>query len=1107
MSTKLPTIPVTRSSITPSLSSTPPQPLTLPIDFNKLTAETVRAIVNVEAICNNPDFEYTPRSSLIVSPAPPTRLSPPQQQSGSASSSPKKVAAMSSVHSRFEYSGARTSTSTTVGNARRSNDNNINTPAGSMPGSREDAAAAGSMSGSPRQLLKSRNAAQTQAFPVMATATAAVRIPRSVCPPAHYINNNNINTPTRTIGHHAHASSPAFSHKQGMSVNDGGIGGSTQPAITRGFGITGLRSKPVLWSTAAAAVIDQPATEQAVESSTPSSLADNNNNNIPSPLSQPATPPSPPSTSHSPSNNNNMPAAAQSPPLTPPVEECNRNDKYQSVAASPPTPPPLEAPIAALTRTPPSPPSPPPAFVVAEEAPVTLPPVVTSSGSPRPASSMDKAAVQSHAGSRVLSFSPPKKHIRSNNNNKPAFEYKCKKIIHNDNNNNLNFKKASSSSGNHHNNNNKQQAVPQQQQHTGNHVARINAAPFARFRRTSVGRQLACRTSVVHANRPQRPHHNTITPPRHAPMSINDTQPLPGSKAQEALEAKRTSMKIAAMRKDSGRLNNDRRELGASTPGLSDHNNNNTGGGDSSSPTPVTPSSPSPTPRSRLDSPPTSVRRSGRKRKDRSYNELDEGEDEVGNRSRQLSTSSPSPRKSPRLQKKLGSEGAMRNDDDDYLEITPVSGRLRRSASADVRTGRATKTAQRGRVTPATQIKSPTTAAARRGPKATASHSPPRPQQQQQAPIRRQEQARPAPSNSDMLRDMMLSAVANGLVDESSAARVLLPDPTDSEAEETDEVRPVQRAGQKRRSGRDAADTAERSPKSRKRAHGSAAGRASRLANGGRRSRVNDDDSNDDDDDFHGNGAGPSSCQAQRGRSRTAVADRNANNGDDDGDINDDDDDDARNDESPGAGTLLDSEDERDRTRRRMKLVVVPLRTRGRRKRADGTAAAEGKRTAAANSLGGKQKKEYPERMFTQMESEELSTLRMAFVEYYVAPPANLHAQASLELELGIKMSRSMIQGLWRYELKPWSDTWWKLYSQFNEEARDRKRVKPRTTNPTVRMSDAKRWAKAFYRRNGEARPDNLIVYDEENRGRRARTAALRRLAQKYDEEEEEGSE
>lgn len=125
------------------------------------------------------------------------------------------------------------------------------------------------------------------------------------------------------------------------------------------------------------------------------------------------------------------------------------------------------------------------------------------------------------------------------------------------------------------------------------------------------------------------------------------------------------------------------------------------------------------------------------------------------------------------------------------------------------------------------------------------------------------------------------------------------------------------------------------------------------------------------------------------------------------------------------------------------------------------------------------QKKEpkYPERVFTQMESEELSTLRLAFVRYYEQPPSNCRAQYDLEHELGITMNMDMVRGLWKRELHDWGDNWWRFYSDFNIEARDIKMSKPRHQDPTLTQFEADQWALEFYKTNGDCRPKDLVVF------------------------------
>lgn len=118
-----------------------------------------------------------------------------------------------------------------------------------------------------------------------------------------------------------------------------------------------------------------------------------------------------------------------------------------------------------------------------------------------------------------------------------------------------------------------------------------------------------------------------------------------------------------------------------------------------------------------------------------------------------------------------------------------------------------------------------------------------------------------------------------------------------------------------------------------------------------------------------------------------------------------------------------------------------------------------------------KQKKEFPERLFTQMESEELSILRIAFTEYYEPPPSNMQAHARIEMMYGIELNQAAREDLWKTDLKPWSDRWWQLYGEFNDLAREKKKQKPRTKKPTVCMSEAKIWAKAFFDKNGKIGP------------------------------------
>lgn len=117
---------------------------------------------------------------------------------------------------------------------------------------------------------------------------------------------------------------------------------------------------------------------------------------------------------------------------------------------------------------------------------------------------------------------------------------------------------------------------------------------------------------------------------------------------------------------------------------------------------------------------------------------------------------------------------------------------------------------------------------------------------------------------------------------------------------------------------------------------------------------------------------------------------------------------------------------------------------------------------------------ELPDRQFSQLTSDELSILRMAFVKYYPTPPSNLQAQARFEQLYGMTMTTKMVQGLWKNELEPWSKRWWDFYGMFNDIAREHKLLKPRDRDPTIKDHEAERWAKQFYKKHGDARVPSL---------------------------------
>lgn len=113
---------------------------------------------------------------------------------------------------------------------------------------------------------------------------------------------------------------------------------------------------------------------------------------------------------------------------------------------------------------------------------------------------------------------------------------------------------------------------------------------------------------------------------------------------------------------------------------------------------------------------------------------------------------------------------------------------------------------------------------------------------------------------------------------------------------------------------------------------------------------------------------------------------------------------------------------------------------------------------------------ELPDRKFSQLTSEELSTLRLAFVKHYPTPPSNLQAQAGFERDYGILMTPKMVEGHWKNVLEPWSKRWWDFYGMFNDVARERKLLKPRDRDPTIKACEAARWAENFYKEHGDAR-------------------------------------
>lgn len=113
---------------------------------------------------------------------------------------------------------------------------------------------------------------------------------------------------------------------------------------------------------------------------------------------------------------------------------------------------------------------------------------------------------------------------------------------------------------------------------------------------------------------------------------------------------------------------------------------------------------------------------------------------------------------------------------------------------------------------------------------------------------------------------------------------------------------------------------------------------------------------------------------------------------------------------------------------------------------------------------------DFADYLFKKMTTDELAMIREAFIDHYPPPPSNMQAQGRFEQMYGREMSQAMINGLWKKELEPWSERWWKYYNEFNELARQRKLDKPRDRDPSLTKQELKRWAKAFYKSHGNAR-------------------------------------
>lgn len=119
-----------------------------------------------------------------------------------------------------------------------------------------------------------------------------------------------------------------------------------------------------------------------------------------------------------------------------------------------------------------------------------------------------------------------------------------------------------------------------------------------------------------------------------------------------------------------------------------------------------------------------------------------------------------------------------------------------------------------------------------------------------------------------------------------------------------------------------------------------------------------------------------------------------------------------------------------------------------------------------------KKSKEYPEHLRKRLSPDELSILRIAFVEHYPTPPSNMQVMGRHQFSTGREMCESKMHEMYKNMLKPWGDRWWKFYGIFNDEAREKKLEKPVTVDPTITEKEAAKWALAFHAKHGDAKLD-----------------------------------
>jgi hypothetical protein len=105
-----------------------------------------------------------------------------------------------------------------------------------------------------------------------------------------------------------------------------------------------------------------------------------------------------------------------------------------------------------------------------------------------------------------------------------------------------------------------------------------------------------------------------------------------------------------------------------------------------------------------------------------------------------------------------------------------------------------------------------------------------------------------------------------------------------------------------------------------------------------------------------------------------------------------------------------------------------------------------------------------------------MSLVRLAFCVHYPPPPSNMAAAGRYELKYGRGMSKDMESALWVKELKPWSERWWSLYSMFGDVVREKKMAKSLDMCTNLSKADTKRWAAAFYKEHGDAKPSKLSI-------------------------------